>query len=152
MPTKDTEIICFLTDIRKKNCNAGTLKREKDSVIMQNIINHVNDVNRYIREGCKIKQSKRNAMPVKQHTEYHLTVKMVQEREQEQRKAGEQSYAGRAPSTSIFFVVVSIGWLEDEFVSTYVVAVKRIIQRWVLAKLECLMIHQRWTPERDVKM
>ena len=61
------------------------------------------------------KQSANVAMPVKQHTEYHLAAKMVKEREQEQ-NSREQSHAGRTTSTPIFFVVVSIGWLADEFV------------------------------------
>ena len=55
-------------------------------------------------------------MPSKQHTEYHLAVKNVNEREQEQRIAEGKPYAGRATSTPIFFVVVSTGWLVDEFV------------------------------------
>ena len=55
---------------------------------MQSTINHVNYVNRYIREGLKLKQSEGNAIPVTQHTGYHLALKVVKEREQEQRSAG----------------------------------------------------------------
>ena len=54
--TKDTGIKCSETGIQKKNCKAGTLEWEKNSVIMQNTINHVNSVNRHIREDWKIKQ------------------------------------------------------------------------------------------------
>ena len=50
--------------------------------------------------------SKGNAIPVEQHFEYDLVVKIVKER----------AHAGRTSSTRIFSVVVSLGWLGDEFV------------------------------------
>ena len=63
-----------------------------------------------IRSGrLKIKESANIAMPIKQYTEYHLAVTIISEREQEQRIAGRTS-------TPIFFVVVSMGWLVNEFV------------------------------------
>ena len=51
----------------------------------------------------KMKKSKGCAMPVKQHREYHLAVKVVREREQEQRIAGSNSLQDEQqtyPSTS----------------------------------------------------
>ena len=69
-----------------------------------------------MHSGMLYGQSANVALPVKQHTEYHRPVKIVREREQEPRRAGRQSHAGSTTSTPIFFAVVSVGWLLDEFV------------------------------------
>ena len=66
-----------------------------------------------IRSGKpKRRQSRGCAMPVKQSFEYHRT--------EDSRR---QPQAGRTTSIPINFVVVSMGWLEDEFVVGQVVAV-----------------------------
>ena len=58
--TKHTEIKCSSIDIQKKNCKAGSLEWEKDSVIMQNFYNHVNYMNRVIREGWISSKARRS--------------------------------------------------------------------------------------------
>ena len=80
--TKHSGIKRSSTDIQKKNCKAGTLEWEENSVIMQNVNHHVKQVNRYIREVWKWSKARTSPTPVKQHTERH------REREQEQRIAG----------------------------------------------------------------
>ena len=67
-----------------------------------------------------IKQTEGHTLPVKQHHEYQLAVKIVKER---------KPRAGRTKNTPIFFVVVSMGWLVDEFVVGEIVAMERIIPR-----------------------
>ena len=62
----------------------------------------------------KIKQTEGQTFPVKQHHEYQLAVKIV--KECEQRRIDGKPQAGRAKNTPIFFVVVSMGWLVNEFV------------------------------------
>ena len=80
--TKHSGIKCSSTDIQKKNCKAGTLEWEENSVFMQNVNHHVKQVNRYIREVWKWSKARTSPTLVKQHTERH------REREQEQRIAG----------------------------------------------------------------
>ena len=54
---------------------------------MQNTTNHVSCVIGYILGKLNIKQTEGNTHPVSEHIEYHLSVKIVKEREQ-QRTAG----------------------------------------------------------------
>ena len=53
---------------------------------MQNTISHVNYVKQTHSGRLKL-SGEGTAMPVKQHTDYHLAVKIVEEGEQEQRIA-----------------------------------------------------------------
>ena len=90
----------------------------------------------------KIKQTGGQTRPVKQNHELPVG-----------REGRGKPQAGRA-STPIFFVVVSMGWLVDVFVVGQIAAMKRKNSRLFPAKQMGvpLMIHQRRTPERGVKM
>ena len=73
---------------KKKNCKTGNARKRKE------LGDHAeNQQSRQSREqihsgSLKIKQSANVALPLKQHTEYHLAVQIVREREQKQRIAG----------------------------------------------------------------
>ena len=78
------------------------------------------------------------SVPGKQHLEFQLAVKIVEEREQQRISGGEAS--GRKSKHIIFIVIVSMGWLVGEFVVGQIVGLERISPR------SKKMIHQRRTP------
>ena len=86
--TENTWIKCTSMHIQRENCKVGMLRWKQDSVTMQNTVNHVTWMHRYFREGWQVSKAQNIVMAVNQHTEYHLAVKIVIEREQEQRIAG----------------------------------------------------------------
>ena len=65
-----------------------------------------------------------HTLPVKQHPAYHVAVKIVKETWTTENN-GEKPQLGREESTPIFFIVVSMGWLEDEFVVAQIVSTER---------------------------
>ena len=99
-----------------------------------------------------IRQSNGSAMPVKQHHEYHLAVKIVRERKLRRRISEEKSLAGSTTSTPVNFVIVSLGWLVEEFVVGYIVALERLIPRllrnkkWIVSGAP-LLADIRWREE-----
>ena len=82
---------------------------------MQNTVNHANYVNKVHSGRLKLKQSANVAMLLKQHSEHHLAANIIRDVEQKTEFFGKQPHARRTTSTPTF-VVVSIGWLVDEFV------------------------------------
>ena len=112
--TKNTGIKCSSMDIQKASCKAGMLKWKHSETVQKY------RQPRQLREQThssklKTRQIKGCAMPIKQHPEFHLVVKVVREREQEQGIAGGNP-AGRTANIPINFVVVSSGWLVGELV------------------------------------
>ena len=124
---------CPKTDTQRPNCRAGTPKWENKSVEMQRATNHIGLREKMHFGSLKIKETERHTLPLKQHPEYQWAVKIVKEREQ-QRVARSKPQTGRAESKPILIIVVSMGWLVNEFVVAQVVAMERISRRLLLAK------------------
>ena len=119
-------------------------------MIIQNSVNHVKSREQIRARRLNKTQTEGNAFPVKQHPECLFAMKIAKEREQEQRMAGNTSSRNKSKHSHLGCRLNGMaggrvhGWISR--------GKGKNNSTMASSKVEVpLTIHQRWTPEREVK-